>query len=80
MSSSVNNLFGPLGREYCVWFYYLSVLGFILLVLFLVGGLYVALTKRVSTAYFVAMLPPALAYAIFYFQNRLLYSMCARGI
>ena len=72
MSSSMNNLFGPLGREYCVWFYYLSVLGFILLVLFLVGGLYVALTKRVSTAYFAAMLSPALAYAIFYFQNRLL--------
>ena len=80
MSSSMNNLFGPLGREYCVWFYYLSVLGFILLVLFLVGGLYVALTKRVSTAYFAAMLSPALAYAIFYFQNRLLYSMCSRGM
>lgn len=80
MSKSLNNLFGPLSREYCVWFYYLSVLGFVLLVLFLVGGLYVALTKRVNPAYFAAMLSPALAYAIFYFQNRLLYSMCTHSV
>ena len=73
MSNFVDNLFSPLGKEYCSYFYWLTVIAFIalLLALFKVG---MALMKgKVSIVNsLIELLAPALAY----FVNRLLYSMC----
>ncbi len=70
-------LFGPLSREYCLWFYWLSVLGFIFLVLTVVGGLVMMLTdKKFKPELLHSVVMTAIMYGIFYFQNRLLYSMC----
>jgi len=67
-------LFGPLGAEYCNYFYYLTVLSFLTFLFVLGSCLYIAVTKK-SVDYIQLMLvsfQPFLAY----FVNRLFYSMC----
>ena len=77
MDDTMNTLFGPLDRKYCDYFYILSILGFVLLVVLLISSLLVGITKRKGVDFYMQSISIALGYAIFYFQNRLLYSMCA---
>ncbi len=72
----MNYLYGPLGKEYCIWFYILSVFGFISLVMFVIPALYIGITKNKGFEYYLAIMMASVVYAIVYFQNRLLYSMC----
>jgi len=67
-------LFGPLGAEYCNYFYYLTVLSFLTFLFVLGSCLYIAV-KSSKPDYLQLMLvsfQPFLAY----FVNRLFYSMC----
>lgn len=72
----VNQLFGPMSKFYCSWFFYLSVFGFILFVFAAVSFLMLAMSKKRSSNFYFQMFMVLLGYFIFYFQNRLLYSMC----
>ena len=72
----VETLFGPLSKQYCVYFYFLSIFGFILLAVFIISSIFVGLSKRKGLDYYMQVVGIALGYAIFYFQNRLLHSMC----
>jgi hypothetical protein len=75
--SSFATLFGPLSREYCLWFYWLAVLGFIFLLLTVISGVMVIFSeKKVKFEMIHSVVMTAIMYGIFYFQNRLLYSMC----
>ena len=78
MSGLMDSIYGPLDRKYCLYFYYLSVLGFVLFVLMVLSTLYIGITKKKDSTFFLSMFVASLGYGIFYFQNRLLYSMCAR--
>ena len=77
MTDLMNTLFGPLSRDYCDYFFILSVFGFILLAVLLISTLLVGITKRKGSEFYLQTLSIAVGYAIFYFQNRLLHSMCA---
>ena len=77
MSDITENLFGPLGKEYCIWFYFLSVLAFISLLLFLIPAIYKGVISKKDIWYYLGIFVVALMYGITYFQNRLLYSMCS---
>jgi len=72
----VDTLFGPLSKQYCVYFYFLSIFGFILLAVFVISSIMVGLSKRKGLDYYMQVVGISLGYAIFYFQNRLLHSMC----
>jgi len=70
-----NNLFAPLGREYCAYFYWLTVLAFVLFFLALFDtAMRVIKGKAKLLNGLVALLAPFLLY----FNNRLLYSMCSK--
>jgi len=71
-----DNLFGPMSKDYCLYFYFLSIVGFIFLMLTVISSLFIGISKRKDGEYFFKMFLIALGYFIFYFQNRLLYSMC----
>ena len=73
---NADSLFGPLSKDYCIWFYFLSVIGMVLLVFLVVSGLIFGLRKKLGLSFYFHLLTGSLVYAIFYFQNRLLYSMC----
>lgn len=70
-----NSFFSPLGKEYCNYFYFLSVFFFILAViqvgLFVMKAMQKGSMKELPQL-FIYLLYPMLAY----FQNRLLFSMC----
>jgi len=81
-------LFGPLdASKYCWLFYLLSVVGFVLLALVLIGavvGLAVVLrsgksakAKQGAWVVFGGVMMFSVQYAYLYFTNRLLYTMCS---
>lgn len=73
MASLVDNLFSPLGKEYCVYFYWLTVIAFIFLLFALYNSLMALLKGKFKVFnFFMSLIGPGLLY----FNNRLLYSMC----
>lgn len=83
MDFSLTNFFVPFSdSDYCLWFYYLSVMGFIFLVILLLSAVFTMLfdKKKTKSGYYFALFIVALSYGIFYFQNRLLYSMCVKSM
>ena len=73
MASLVDNLFSPFGKEYCAYFYWVSVIAFIFLLLALYNSLMALLKGKFKVFYFVMSL---IGPVLLYFNNRLLYSMC----
>jgi hypothetical protein len=76
MSNFIANLFSPLGKEYCIWFYFLSVLAIVALMLFLISAVYTGITTKKDLWYYLGVLAVAFMYIFSYLQNRILYSMC----
>lgn len=70
--------FGPVSTTYCIWFYILSVIGFIMF-LFAVFKFVVSLfMKKIHWAWPGIFAWVGLLWFAMYFQNRLLYNMCMR--
>lgn len=67
-------LFGPLGAEYCNYFYYLTVLSFLTFLFVLGSCLYIAVKS--SKADYVQLMLVSFQPFLAYFVNRLFYSMC----
>jgi len=67
-------LFGPLGVEYCNYFYYLTVISFFMFIVVLSSVLYVSFSKK--NVDYIQMGLVALQPFIAYFVNRLFYTMC----
>jgi hypothetical protein len=74
------NVFGPLKKDYCLWFYLLSMIGFILLILALVSGIVMGVYTKKGAPYYYSLIMISFVYGIFYFQNRLLYGMCSKTL
>jgi hypothetical protein len=73
-------IYGPLSSDFCIYFYFLSMFGFILFCFTVILGLYMGITKEKNFEFYFKTGMLCLAYLIFYFQNRLLYSMCTGKI
>lgn len=75
-----DQLFGPLGKNFCLYYYFLSVIGFVLLVFIAISTLYIGITKRKDGAFYLQMFMISFVYIMLYFQNRLLHSMCINSL
>ena len=67
--------FAPLGTEYCDYFFYLTVINFVILLYILLSALYVFFFDKKKDGFFNIIIV-ALPTFVAYFTNRLLYSMC----
>ena len=77
----IQSLFAPLkNKDNCLWFYYLSIIGFTFLGIIVVYGLYIGITSKKSASFYMSLFFISISYFIFYFQSRLLYSMCVKSI
>lgn len=76
--NELGKLFAPLDKDFCLYFYYLSIICFIVIVMFVLVFIYVIIRSsgKMSSTLFGYMISAILAYGIMYFQFRLLYSMC----
>ena len=79
---SLQTFFAPLDKDYCMLFYWLTVVNFIFLLIAGLGFvsalvmLFRGKVTMMSTFYSFLMI---LVYALMYFQSRLFYSMCVTG-
>jgi len=80
MNNFMESYFGPLNLkpEFCLYFYYVSVVFFIMFALSSLGLLvYVVKNfKKIKTEYLINSISLLLSTFISYFANRVLYSMC----
>jgi hypothetical protein len=67
--------FAPLGKVYCDYFFYLTVINFMLFIYIVVSAIYVFFFDKKKENVFQIVLV-ALPTFVAYFTNRLLYSMC----
>ena len=66
--------FSPLDKSYCDYFFWLSVINFMLIIYILLTSLYVFFFEKKKDVLQIALV--ALPTFLSYFTNRLLYSMC----
>ena len=79
---SFKDLFTPLDKSYCNYFYYMSVITycvFIFMVLLLVWGL-VFNSKKIDLYICLNSINIIISSFLAYFVNRLMYSMCVRSL
>ena len=78
MDGFLNTYFGPLGREYCLYFYLMSMFFFVMIVLGVIGIIAGIISKGKKTeASFILHSVMLLSNAVLaYFINRLLHTMC----
>ena len=79
MRDFFENLFKPLDARYCNYFFYLSVISFVVLCV-TVGGFVLSLVKGKSKLRVTDMILIASQPLILYFVNRLNYSMCVNSL
>lgn len=79
-NSTMQNLFGPLSKEYCLYFYIISIFCFVFACVIIVMMLFIGITKRKGMDFYFIMISGALGYGIYYLQNRILHSMCIGSI
>lgn len=74
-------LFGPLDKKYCAYFYYLSVIGYVLMLLVLISlvGL-LMMDKKLDMKMIMYSVYLILLYFLVYFQGRLLNTVCISAI
>ncbi len=81
-TSFANKYFGPLPKEWCTYFYVLSIIFFFIFAFTLVSILYTMITGfskinlHIVTNWAVILLNSFIAYYI----NRLFYSMCIKSL
>jgi hypothetical protein len=74
----MNEYFGPLGKEYCVYFYFLSIFFFILYVMSLISVIVFIIRhyNKVNLQFIINSIMVLVNTLLGYFVNRLLHTMC----
>ena len=78
----MNNVFGSLSKQYCLYFYILAVIGFIIFLIFFFYLFYLMFSvgKKIDSSIYVMTISGCISYLLFYFTYRLLYSMCMNSL
>ena len=82
MNSFMNTYFGPLPRDYCVYFYFLSIIFGVMFVFSAVSIAYFMVThfKKVNMMFVSNALLVLTNTFLAYIANRLLHTMCVKSI
>ena len=78
----MSNYFGPLGKEYCLYFYLMSIIFFIIMIfgIFVVIFTLIKKRKEVNTMFIINFIMLITNSILAYFVNRLLHTMCINSI
>jgi hypothetical protein len=82
MNSFLNTYFGPLPREYCLYFFILAIIFGFLFLTSLIAIVYFAIVhyNKVNAMFVVNSLLALFNTFLAYLANRLLYTMCVRSV
>jgi hypothetical protein len=71
---------GPIGREYCLYFYIMSIVAVVSAALVFIPAVYWGLTHKEGIKYFLMAFANIILFLLAYLQNRLLYNMCGKTL
>jgi hypothetical protein len=82
MSEFMTTYFGPLSREYCAYFYFMSILFFVFFILSIIGvvSAVVMKGKKMDFMFILNSSMLILNTLLAYFVNRLLNTMCKGSV
>ena len=80
--NSLENLFTPLDKKYCIYFYYISIISFSFFVLIILSTTWCLAfqTKKINFIFCMNAFSIMISTFLSYFVNRLMYSMCVRSM
>lgn len=73
-------LFGPLTREFCLYYYGFSVFFYVLFVFVTLFSFYSLFSKKFSFGLLLSLFMGCFTYFLAYFVSRLSYSMCVGSL
>jgi len=76
--NTLDYLFSPLSKDYCVYFYWLSIWTYAVFLMVLISSIIYGIQHKKNAGYYLHASMIALISFVSYFQNRLFYSMCMR--
>ena len=82
MSDFMSNYFGPLSKDYCMYFYLMSIFFFVLMLLGLLGvvSAMIMKPKQINLMFFINAAMLFMNSVLAYFVNRLLHTMCENSV
>jgi hypothetical protein len=81
MNDFMNYFFGPLPREYCLYYYFLAVISAALFVITLTSFAFTVFkSKKLKSGMWVAMVNVLITLFISYFVSRLMYTICIKAL
>ena len=82
MSDFMSNYFGPLSKDYCMYFYLMSIIFFVIMVLGIIGVIFAMINKpkQINVMFFINSAMLLMNSVLAYLVNRLLHTMCANSI
>ena len=77
-----DSLFGPLSKDYCFYFYYFAVAGFIIMIMFIILSLVfiVRFYKKLNANIIMNLVAMIINSFLLYFSNRLLFTICMKSL
>ncbi len=75
-----NDLFSPLDKKYCIYFYFLSVFAFVLMIFSIISIIFLLGDFQKHKFVIMNSISSAIMLGIAYFSNRLLYTMCTSSL
>lgn len=80
--NSFKDLFTPLDKKYCNYFYYISILSYCFFIVILLTTLWCLAfeTKKINFMFCMNSFSLMLSTFLAYFVNRLLYSICVKSL
>ena len=81
MNDFMNYFFGPLPREYCLYYYFLAIISAVLLVITVLSFVFnVFKSKKIKPGMWFAMMHVLITLFISYFVSRLMYTICIKAL
>ena len=82
MATFMDTYFGPLSRDYCVYFYILTIMSALAFVMSVISIGYYTIThiKKVDSMFVFNSVYVLFSSFLVYFVNRLLHTMCVKSI
>jgi hypothetical protein len=77
---SISSLFAPLGKEYCMYFYFMSVFGLLTFLATIISMLYLLVKNKLDSYSMINSITLMISTFLSYFVNRLMFTMCSASI
>lgn len=80
MSNGVDALFGPLSKTYCNYFFIISAVALMSLILYVISAMILVFKTKNPGHFIWSAIVQSVVIGLMYLQSRLLYNMCSNSL